>query len=104
MLTSLASHGVQEGSTPSRGSESLKKNKVMKAVVKINDKWHIAENVVISYDPDLLKLEVKEVNFGVFILPYLEDGVINGVYRLENGLLLVEVPLSNVSGIQRSDI
>lgn len=76
----------------------------MKALVKISDKWHIAENVVISYDPDLLKLEVKEANFGVFVLPYLEDGLINGCYRLENGLLLVEVPLSNVSGIQRSDI
>lgn len=76
----------------------------MKALVKISDKWHIAENVVISYDPDLLKLEVEEANFGVFILPYLEDGLINGVYRLDNGLLLIEVPLSNVSGIQRSEI
>lgn len=76
----------------------------MKAVVKIGDKWHLAENVVISYELDLLKLEVKEDNFGIFILPYLEDGLINGAYRLDNGLLLIEVPLSNVSGIQRSDI
>lgn len=74
----------------------------MKAVVKINDKWHVAENVAISYDHDLLKLEVKEANFGMFVLP--EAGLINGVYRLENGLLLVEVPLSNVLGIERSDI
>lgn len=73
----------------------------MKAVVKIGDKWHLAENVVISYEPDLLKLEVKEDNFGIFILPYLEDGLINGAYRLDNGLL-VEVPLSNVSGIART--
>lgn len=76
----------------------------MKAFVKINDKWHVAENVAISYDHDLLKLEVKEANFGMFILPYLEAGLINGVYRLENNLLLVEVPLSNVLGIERSDI
>lgn len=81
-----------------------KKNKVMKALVKINDKWHIAENVAISYESDILELEVKEANFGIYILPYLEAGSINGVYRLENGLLLVEVPLSNVSGIQRSEI
>lgn len=94
----------------SRGFESLprpqitKKNKVMKAVVKINDKWHFAENVVISYEPDLLKLVVKEDNFKEYVLPYLEDGLINGAYRLDNGLQGVEVPLSNILGIQRSDI
>lgn len=76
----------------------------MKADVKINDKWHVAENVAISYESNLLKLEVKEADFVVFVLPYLEAGLINGVYRLENGLLLVEVPLSNVSGIERSEI